>query len=66
MKMKEIRAMSKDETLQALASIYRQEAVTRMKMSMDGKKDTTALSKLKKTIARLLTVLNESKQSEVA
>jgi ribosomal protein L29 len=65
MKVSEIRAMSKEQTLEALGSMYRRESVIRMKFSADNeRKNTSELCKVKKSIARILTILKE-KEGEV-
>jgi ribosomal protein L29 len=66
MKVMEIRAMSKEESLKTLSSSYRRESVMRMKFSTDReRKNTAELGKVKKTIARILTILKEKERGEV-
>jgi ribosomal protein L29 len=66
MKIREIREMSKEKALETLASTYRRESVIRMKFGQaSDKKNTAELGKVKKTIARILTVLKENERSEV-
>ncbi|NBV28343.1 50S ribosomal protein L29 [bacterium] len=65
MKVSEIRAMAKEQALEVLSSMYRRESVVRMKFSADNeRKNTSELGKVKKTIARILTILKE-KEGEV-
>jgi ribosomal protein L29 len=62
MKISEIREMTKEQSLEKLATLYRAEAVQRMKMNMNDTKNTSMLGKIKKQIARILTVLNEKSE----
>jgi len=65
MKVSEIRAMPKEQALEALSSMYRRESVIRMKFSANNeRKNTSELGKVKKAIARILTILKE-KEGEV-
>jgi len=66
MKIAAIREMSKEQALKTLNSSYRKETVIRMKLKADNdRKNTAELSKVKKIIARILTVFKEKEMSEV-
>lgn len=65
MKVSEVREMSKEQSLEELARLYRKESALRMKIAMREAKNTAEIGKVKKTIARILTVLKEKEQEQV-
>jgi len=64
MKAKEIRELSIEQLHNKLQSLYKEESLVRIKIASNEHKRTTDMQLVKKTIARILTILKE--KSEVA